>query len=363
MSAPGVVTGRYGTLGEVFFIERDFWPLNTALYVRDFKGNDPKFVYYLLKSLDFSSFNDKSSVPGLNRNHLHEMPVIIPADVSEQRAIAHILGKLDDKIELNRRMNQTLQELANALFTSWFVTFDPICAMAEGRQPKGMDMESVALFPRTVQATKNGPLPAGWHAASILSHARLLSGGTPRTQEPAYWNGDVPWASAKDISQSAEFFLLDTERSITQRGLHESSTQLIPALATVVIARGATTGRMALLGREMAMNQTCYALVSSTETPFTLFLRIQWAIGQMVQAAHGSVFDTITTSTFAYSTVVLPPPEVLQAFERMIDPMFKRMLANSMESRTLAELRDTLSRRLLSGELSLKGLGRVVEEC
>ena len=107
VQGPGVVTGRYGTLGEVYFVPGDFWPLNTTLYVRDFKGNAPRFIAYLLKSFDFSAYSDKAAVPGVNRNHLHQAPVRVPA-LPKQRAIAHILGTLDDKIELNRRMNQTV---------------------------------------------------------------------------------------------------------------------------------------------------------------------------------------------------------------------------------------------------------------
>src|SRR5215204_4515411 len=105
VSGPGVVTGRYGTLGKVFYIDEDFWPLNTTLYVRDFKGNDPRFISYLLRSIDFFAYSDKAAVPGLNRNHLHQALVRYPSELSEQRAIAHILSTLDDKIELNRRMN------------------------------------------------------------------------------------------------------------------------------------------------------------------------------------------------------------------------------------------------------------------
>ncbi|GIK76310.1 MAG: hypothetical protein BroJett021_52980 [Chloroflexota bacterium] len=119
------MTGRYGTLGEVFYLTEDFWPLNTTLYVQDFKGNYPLFIYYLLQGLDFSGYSDKSSVPGLNRNHLHTMQVCIPP-LPEQRAIAHILGTLDDKIELNRRMNATLEAITRAIFKSWFVDFDPV---------------------------------------------------------------------------------------------------------------------------------------------------------------------------------------------------------------------------------------------
>ena len=132
VSGPGVVTGRYGTLGQVFFVPNDFWPLNTALYVRDFKGNDPRFISYFLRSLDFSSFSDKAAVPGLNRNHLHEEVVRVPGTLAEQRAIAHILGTLDDKIELNRRMNATLEAMARALFQVLVRRFRP-CAGQDGR--------------------------------------------------------------------------------------------------------------------------------------------------------------------------------------------------------------------------------------
>jgi len=129
-NAPGVVIGRYGTIGKVYFLKTDFWPHNTSLYVKDFKGNDPQFVSYLLQTLNYSAHSDKSSVPGVNRNHLHSITVALPP-LPEQRAIARILGKLEDKIELNRRMNHTLESMAQALFKSWFVDFDPVTKNAE----------------------------------------------------------------------------------------------------------------------------------------------------------------------------------------------------------------------------------------
>lgn len=128
VKGPGVVTGRCGTIGQVFYVPSDFWPLNTTLYVRDFKGNDPRFVSYFLRGLNYLAYSDKAAVPGVNRNHLHQAKVHVPKDVGEQRAIAHILGTLDDKIELNRRMSETLEQMARALFKAWFVDFDP-CAL------------------------------------------------------------------------------------------------------------------------------------------------------------------------------------------------------------------------------------------
>ena len=175
VSGPGVVTGRYGTLGQVFFIPNDFWPLNTALYVQDFKGNDPRFIAYFLRTLDFSAYSDKAAVPGLNRNHLHQESVHIPTSVSEQRAIAHVLGALDDKIELNRRMNETLEAMARALFRSWFVDFDPVRARMEGRDT-GLPKEIADLFPDRMVDSELGPIPDGWTTSALEDHLDATRG-------------------------------------------------------------------------------------------------------------------------------------------------------------------------------------------
>ncbi|MHC5727886.1 MAG: restriction endonuclease subunit S, partial [Nostoc sp.] len=166
VSAPGVVTGRYGTIGQVFYIKEDYWPLNTTLFVKDFKGNDPLFVSFLLRTIDFLSCSDKSSVPGLNRNDLHLIKVKLPP-LSEQKAIAHILGTLDDKIELNREMNQTLEAMARAIFKSWFVDFDPVRAKMEGRQPAGMDAATAELFPDEFEESALGMIPKGWRIGKL----------------------------------------------------------------------------------------------------------------------------------------------------------------------------------------------------
>ena len=175
VSGPGVVTGRYGTLGQVFFIPNDFWPLNTALYVQDFKGNDPRFIAYFLRTLDFSAYSDKAAVPGLNRNHLHQESVRIPTSISEQRAIAHVLGALDDKIELNRRMNETLEAMARALFQSWFVDFDPVRARMEGRDT-GLPKEIADLFPDRMVDSELGPIPDGWTTSALEDHIDATRG-------------------------------------------------------------------------------------------------------------------------------------------------------------------------------------------
>jgi type I restriction enzyme S subunit len=203
-------------------------------------GVDASFLTYWLlsqKSALLRSVDSAGHGTGrLNTDTLKAMTVALPP-LAEQKAIAGVLGALDDKIELNRRMNATLESMARALFQSWFVDFDPVRAKLDGRPPTGMDKATADLFPDSFEESSLGRIPKGWETGSILRQADLLSGGTPKTDVAAYWNGDVPWASAKDVSQCGEAFLVSTERTITKLGIEESSTKIIPAFATVVVAR------------------------------------------------------------------------------------------------------------------------------
>lgn len=360
VGGPGVVLGRKGVVGSVYFVEGDYWPHDTTLWVKDFHGNNPRFVYYffLSRAKDLAALDVGSANPTLNRNHVHPARIVWPS-LEEQQEIATLLGALDDRISLLRETNATLEAIAQAMFKSWFVNFDPVCAKQEGRAPEGMDDATAALFPNGFQESELGMVPHGWKVGSLLDIAQLLSGGTPKTDRSDYWGGEIGWASAKDVSQSDGSVLIQTERTITRRGLDESSTRMIPPLATVVVARGATTGRMVFLGRELAMNQTCYALASRIGTPLALYCQLRRSIGLLVNAAHGSVFDTITTKTFAQSKVILPDPLLVEKFEKLIRPLFEKVVEGAATVNTLVSLRDTLLPRLISGQLRLSEAERL----
>ena len=351
---PGVVTGRYGTLGQVFYIREDFWPLNTTLYVRDFKGNDPRFISYFLSSLDFLAYSDKAAVPGLNRNHLHQARVHLPADVGEQRAIARILGMLDDKIELNRRMIETLEAMARSLFKSWFVDFDPVRAKVEGRDP-GLPKSLAALFPDSFVDSELGEIPRGWQTKSIGDLADVVGGTTPSTKEPSYWEGGThAWATPKDLSGLSVPVLLDTERRITDAGLSQIGSGLLPK-GTVLLSSRAPIGYLAVAEIPVAINQ---GFIAMTPRPGTsnLFLLLWASVAyeEIISRANGSTFLEISKSNFRPIQVVTPLAGVMRKFEKQALPIYERIVESARESRTLAGLRDTLLPKLISGELRVK---------
>lgn len=324
----------------------------------------PEFLHYLLRSREYRHWvvssatgsTVKHTSPGRICTYQFALPPI-----SVQTGIGAVLTALDDRITLLRETSATLEAIAQALFKSWFVDFDPVRAKAEGLEPQAMDSTTAALFPDSFEESELGVVPTGWRVGSILDIANLLSGGTPKTDRAEYWGGDIPWASAKDVSQAANSILTCTDRTITDLGLQKSSTKMIPAYSTVVVARGATTGRMVMFGKSMAMNQTCYALESKVGTPIALYLVLKKEIDALTQKAHGSVFDTITTSTFSASKTLLIPNTLLRCFESVAGPLFHRMLAGTQKAETLTQLRDTLLPRLISGQLRLPGAEEMLE--
>ncbi len=318
---------------------------------------EPTFLRWLVRGPDWwdqvAKFINVGAVfDSLRCRDIPNFELTVPP-LTDQRAIAAVLNSLDDRIALVRETNSTLEAIAQALFKSWFVDFDPVRAKLQGLAPAGMDEATAALFPDGFEDSTLGSVPRGWRTGSILEVANLLSGGTPKTDRSEYWGGDIAWASARDVSQASGSILVSTERTITSAGLERSATRLIPRLATVVVARGATTGRMVMFGREMAMNQTCYGLTSKLGAPVALYCLLRREIDALVNAAHGSVFDTITTSTFARSIVIQPPPIILARFEEIGRPLFERIAESTARVHTLATLRDILLPRLISGQLRL----------
>jgi type I restriction enzyme, S subunit len=310
-----------------------------------------EFVYYSLstrKSEIRHQAAGGSAVPILNKSDFSCLEITLPP-LSEQKSIAHILGSLDDKIELNRRMNETLDTMARTLCRCWIVNFDPVKRNAEGGTRHSED----SLFPGSLEDSAIGKVPTGWEVCPLSEKIQLLSGGTPKTSESTYWDGDVPWYSVRDAPTETDVWVVQTDKSVTELGIANSAAKIFPEKTTIISARG-TVGKLALTGVPMAMNQSCYGIhgISGYGNFFTYYL-VREATVRLQQNAHGSVFDTITTRTFESSDCVFPNKELTIAFDEAVEPLLSKIRANLHQSRTLAALRDTLLPKLLSGELRL----------
>lgn len=361
VKGPGVVTGRYGTLGQVFYIESDFWPLNTTLYVRDFKGNDPKFISYFLKTIDFLAYSDKGAVPGINRNHLHMAQVKIPP-LDTQRAIARILGDLDDKIELNRQINQTLEQMAQAIFKSWFVDFEPVrirsgksCIrlhqLGDHKDRPYLTPEILALFPDELVESEQGEIPKEWEVSAIGDEVTVCGGGTPSTANSDFWDGDFAWVTPKDLSHQPDKVLIDSERTISEAGVNKISSGQLP-IGTVLLSSRAPIGYLSLTMIPVSINQGFIAMICNKRLPNTYVL--QWTtanLNAIKQRGSGTTFAEISKANFRQMCVLVPSEEVLKAFQATVEPLYAEIAVKARESRAISTLRDTLLPKLLSGEL------------
>ena len=270
----------------------------------------------------------------------------------EQKAIAAVLGALDDKIELNRRMNATLEAMARALFQSWFVDFDPVRAKREDRQPVGLDPETAALFPATFQDSPHGPIPQGWTVEPVGEVVDCVGGGTPSTAEPKYWEGGTHhWTTPKDFSTLQAPVLLDTDRKLTGAGIAKISSGLLPA-GTLLLSSRAPVGYLAIAAMPVAINQGFIAMKCNERASNHFMLNwCQTNMGDIEGRVTGTTFAEISKQNFRPIPLMLPPKELMAAFTTKVAPLYAQITANLRQSRTLATLRDTLLPKLLNGEL------------
>jgi type I restriction enzyme S subunit len=310
---------------------------------------------YLYHHLRYSRTQLKSLATGAAQQNLNGALIkslLYPfPPLAEQKAIAAVLEALDDKIELNRRMNVTLEAMARALFQSWFVDFDPVRAKLDGRKPVGMDEATAALFPDHLEDSPIGHLPTGWKVGKIQDCCvQIQNGGTPRRNEPRFWDGgNIPWLASGEVRQS---IITATESFITVEGLAESSAKWVPAFSTVVALYGATAGQVSFTSSRLTTNQAVCALIPKKDFAFFNYLTMREATVELENKAVGSAQQNISKGIVEETRVVLPPSALIERFATVASPLFERWISNLHQSRTLATLRDTLLPKLLSGELS-----------
>lgn len=327
---------------------------------------DKEFFYYLLRYLKptFVQIAGNKQTTGLGhvtKRDLQNLQVAVPS-LTEQQRIAHILKTLDDRIKLNRHMNETLKAMAQALFKSWFIDFEPVRAKVEGRWRPGESLPGFPahlydLFPDRLDHSELGNIPEGWKVGVLTDLITLHSGGTPNTDTELYWNGEIPWYTAKDTPILGDIFTIKTKRTVTLAGVHNSPTKVLPTGTTIVTARG-TVGKLGLLGVPMAMNQTCYGIRGNQGySDFFIYWLTRTTVDEMQKRTHGTIFDTITRQTFKLITVTIPPHRVVSMFDNHIDSIMELILNNICGIRNLTILQEYILPRFMANDLSQIRIG------
>ncbi len=316
---------------------------------------DEDFFYYLLKYLNpnFVSIARNKQTTGLGhltKKDLQQIEVALPA-LPEQQAIAHVLGTLDDKIELNRRMNRTLEEMARTIFKDWFVDFGPTRAKMEGQEPY-LPAELWDLFPDQLVDSELGEIPEGWEVKTLGKVVDVFGGTTPSTKTPEYWEGGKHcWATPKDLSALSSPILLDTDRKVTDAGLNKISSGLHPQ-GTLLLSSRAPIGYLAISEVPVAINQGFIAMPPRT-SPSNWYM-LQWCRAsheEIIGHANGSTFLEISKSNFRQIPMVLPEGKLLITYDTIVETLFRKISVNQKESLALARQRDGLLPKLLTGGL------------
>ena len=332
-----ILFSMIGTIGNVVQVKLeqvDFAVKNMGIFKMGKEPLKSYWLYYWLKS-DFSKEYINQRLAGSTQSYLtldslRNYPILYPGDHLANKIIS-ILKSLDDKIENNRKINENLEQQAQALFKSWFVDFEPF------RDQPFVESEL-------------GMIPEGWRVGNFTDLISIMPGGTPSTNVSEYWdNGNIPFFSPKDVNG---VYCLKTEKSITQDGLNHCSSNLYPKDTIFVTARG-TVGKIAMAGVPMAMNQSNYALVPKEDfNNFYIYLQAQNLVEILLKKANGAVFSAITTKDFK-ELVVIPDKVIIYKFGIIVKPIFDKILLAMNESHRLSLLRDTLLPKLMSGEIKL----------
>ena len=368
LSGPAVIIGRKGSVGAVHYCPEPCWPIDTTFYVVDADHARLRFKYYLLKSLGLEYMNADSAVPGLNREAAHVRIIKVPP-LPEQRAIAHILGTLDDKIELNRRMSETLEEMARALFKSWFVDFEPVRAKMEGRDP-GLPQPLADLFPARLVESELGEIPEGWEVATMADHFEAAKGvsykgaglggdGMPlHNLNSVYEGGGYKYEGIKYYSGEYAERHIVLPGDVIVANTEQGHDRLLIGYAAIVPA---------LFGERGIASHHIYRLRPKPGSPLTsTFLCCLLNSPEMHDLvsgyANGTTVNMLPIEGVQKPLIVCPPRELVAAFDSLAMAAEHRREEMVSESRTLAALRDALLPKLIRGEIRVKDAERFLKE-
>lgn len=341
-SPSSIVIGRSGTIGKPQLIETEFWPHNTTLFINDFKGNNINYIYYLLLNLNIEKIKSGSNIPTLNRNHLHDISVLFEKNSIIQNKIGLILKNIDDKIELNNKINFELEAMAKTIYDYWFLQFE--FPNEEGKPYKSSGGKMVW------NDELKREIPEGWEVKNINTN-KLIVGGTPSRSKKEYWDGKIPWLTTSEINNN---IIIQTKEFITEEGLRNSNAKVLEANTLVMAMYGlGTAGRVGYVIFPFTTNQACCSIeCNNLYEKSYLYFFLQSKNKYINSIVTGSIQKNLNKDTIGKLSYVLPKQKILKntKFDKIIDVLIK----NTKENQELASLRDFLLPLLMNGQVGFK---------
>jgi len=364
IAKPGdLIFTQRGTLGQVAIVPPK--PYDTYVISQsqmklssDKLKADVNFLYYLFTSPEQQEYIKQNTiqtgVPHTNLEHLRNTPLSLPP-LSEQQKIARILGSLDDKIELNRQMNETLEAMARAIFQSWFVDFEPVQAKAEGRQPAGMDAETAALFPSEMAEVDGREVPKGWGIGKVSDLGNIICGKTPPTKDPENYGNDMLFITIPDMHN--QIFVINTSKKLSKTGIQTQSNKTLPPMS-ICVSCIASPGIVILTTEPSQTNQQINSVIPFNERQayYCYYALMDLSNEIKSSGSGGSVIDNLNKADFSDLSILIPSEQVIENYYNQVHSLFSKILLNQKESRTLAHIRDALLPKLMSGELRINEL-------
>ncbi|MGS0695287.1 restriction endonuclease subunit S [Shewanella sp. 0m-4] len=292
-----------------------------------------------------------TTFPNLGKDALNDYVVNV-VDSDKSVFVGSLAQQIEEKVANNSNMNQTLEKLAQRIFKSWFIDFDPVKANKEGLPFDGLSPEIQALFPSEFEDSELGMIPKGWSAGKFEDLAvSIATGGTPKRSETSYWNeGIVPWLSSGEVKSG---IATSTKECITELGLSKSAAKLWGKNTVVIAMYGATAGEVCLLGLAMTTNQACCGLTPHEHSRSYLFLAARNEKAKLVSKASGAAQQNLNKGLIASHPYVIPSDDILVNFEKVVIPLLEKWMDNEFQNRTLSSLRDRLLPKLISGQISV----------
>ena len=342
-NSPCITVGRSGSVGKVHFYEQPTWAHNTALFVKDFKGNNPKYLYYLLKNLHLDNTFEKGSsvIPSLNRNLVHSLVVPFHKDINDQRKVVAVLSAIDRKIELNCQINDNLEAMAKQLYDYWFVQFDFPDEEGKPYKSSGGAMVWNEKLKREI--------PQGWVVEKMGKCTTILLGGTPDTNDNSLWGNGYNWLNSGEV---AEFPILKSEKNITPKGLEKSATVLAPkGSVTLSITRHL---RPSILCIDACINQSVVAILENDKiTKEYIYPLLSRDIPRLMSLRTGAQQPHINKETVEAIHVVLPPADIMGAYINIVESIYDAIFNNAREVEELTKQRDELLPLLMNGQATV----------